>query len=64
MESLAVYKQSLTELDSIARRMSFDSITINLYKLDGVTKEAIVNSLSSVINKRKNEITSTLEGVR
>ena len=64
MESLVVYQQSLAELDQVARRMSYDSITINMSKLDGVTREAIVNSLSSVIARRKNEITSTLEGVR
>lgn len=63
MESLKVYQDSLAEIKSVEHRMSFDTLTINLSKLDGETKNEIINALSNVLKRRKNAVIDVIQGV-
>lgn len=64
MESLKLYETSLNEIKAIEKRMAFDQVTINMYKLDGKTKEELTNSISSVLANRKEAIIDTIQGVK
>ena len=63
MESLKLYEASLNEIKSIEKRMSFDQVTINMNKLDGVTKDALINAISVVLAERKSKILDTIQGI-
>lgn len=64
MESLKLYETSLNEIKAIEKKMAFDQVTINMYKLDGKTKEELTNSISSVLANRKEAIIDTIQGVK
>ena len=64
MESLKLYETSLNEIKAIEKRMAFDQITINMYKLDGKTKDELTNAISKVLASRKASIIDTIQGVK
>ena len=64
MESDKIYENSLAELKSIENKFAYDSLTINLSKLDRQTKQEIINALSVVISRRKNAVIDVLQGAK
>ena len=59
MESIKVYNSSLAEINNIETRMSYDLLTINFFKLDGISKEDIIITLSNVLARRKQTVIDT-----
>ena len=64
MESLKIYEESRNELAKIAKEIATSSVTINMDKLDGITKNELTNALHNVISKRLPEIDATYLGVQ
>ena len=64
MDSIKTYESSLQEIKAIEKRMCFDELTINFNRLDGKTKEDIINTLSNTIARRKQAIIDTIQGVK
>lgn len=60
MESIQIYQESLNELKNVRKQLAFGQITINMDKLDGITKEKLTYALSNVIADRTREITNNV----
>ena len=60
MESIQIYQESLAELKNVRKQLAFGQITINMDKLDGITKEKLTYALSNVIADRTREITNNV----
>lgn len=64
MESLNTYETSLKELTDLEKRMSMDTVTINVNRLDGETKNQILMALRKVVKTRKNAVIDVIQGAR
>jgi len=63
MESLKIYDESHKELIQIRRSMGFDSVTINLSKLDEQSKNELVQAINNVVSDRIKKVESVILGV-
>lgn len=64
MESLKIYEESQKELVRVKSSTSFDSLTINLNKLDEQTKGEMIKAITKVASKRCKDIEKVILGVR
>ena len=63
MESIKIYEDSRTELLKVQKALGSSSVTIDLDKLDSVSRGQIIEVLRSIISKRNKEIESVILGV-
>lgn len=64
MESEKIYEDSLKELDRIYKVLATDTFAINMSKLDGRTKQEMIEAISHVISNRKGAINAVITGVK
>lgn len=62
MEGNSVYKDSYDELKRIRKQLGSSKITINLEKLDELSKNTIISVLSEAIARREVQVNATISG--
>lgn len=62
MQSKRVYETSLNEIKAIEKRLAFDTVTINMGKLDGQTKNDMIQAIANVLASRKQAVIDTIAG--
>lgn len=62
MVSIKTYETSLNEMKAIEKRLAFDTVTINMSKLDGQTKNDMIQAIANVLASRKQEVIDTIAG--
>ena len=64
MDSDKTYEESLAELRHIRKQLTYDTISIDVSKLDGKSKEAIIYALSAAAADREKQIINLISGVK
>ena len=64
MESDRIYEESKEELGRISKLLGTDTLTINLFKLDGKTKQDMITAISNVIYERRRRIDDVIMGAK
>ena len=64
MEGKSIYEDSKDEILRVLKSIGNDSITINIDKLDGNTKEELLIVIKDVLYKRSREIDKVILGVQ
>lgn len=64
MESERNYEDSRNELIRIYKTLGTDSVVINMKKLDGMTKQVMIQAITNVISTRKREIEGVILGAK
>lgn len=62
MQSLNQFNSSLNELKSVEKKLGMATVTINMRKLDDVTKERLIQAILEVTTQRKSAIMDVLQG--
>ena len=64
MEGDKIYEESRAELQEILKHLSTDSVTINLSKLDGNTRNDLTSVIQKVIYERLRSIDKVILGAK
>jgi len=64
MEGDKIYEESRAELQEILKHLSTDSVTINLSKLDGNTRNDLTSVIQKVVYERLRSIDKVILGAK
>jgi hypothetical protein len=64
MEGDSIYEESRAELQEILKHLSTDSVTINMSKLDGNTRNDLTSVIQKVIYERLRSIDKVILGAK
>ena len=64
MESKRIYEDSYDELQRLKKTITSDTFVINSSKLDGNTKNQMIQAISKVISERSKDIQKVILGVQ
>lgn len=64
MEGLSIFEKSREELLRLKKEIYQDKIVINFDKLDGDTKDTMINAITGVISKRSAAVDRVLMGAK
>lgn len=64
MEGDKIYEESRAELQEILKSLSTDSVTINLSKLDGNTRNDLTSVIQKVVYERMKSIDKVILGAK
>ena len=64
MEAISIYEESRKELIRLKKEIHQDRIVINFDKMDGDTKESMINAIANVLAKRSAAVDRVIMGVK
>jgi polyphosphate kinase 2 (PPK2 family) len=64
MEANSIYEESRKELIRLKKEIHQDRIVINFDRMDGDTKESMINAITNVLDKRSAAVDRVIMGAK
>lgn len=64
MEGVKIYEESHKEILRVLKSLNSSTFSVNVDKLDGETKQQLLNATKDVLTKRSREIEKVILGVQ